>query len=353
MNTDHSQVLQQQVQDAFERGAALKIVGGNTKTFYARQIEGEVLSTSSHSGIISYEPTELVITARAGTLLQELTNTLDEKHQMLGFEPPAFGELASLGGTVACNFSGPRRAYMGAARDFVLGCRIINGKGDILSFGGEVMKNVAGYDVSRLMAGAMGTLGVLLEISLKVLPKPEREVTQVLECDAPSALEKMHSWARQPLPISATCFADGQLLVRLSGSVNAVDVAAKRLGGDTLAGGREFWRLLREQQLAFFKTDQPIWRLSLASDAPPLSIEGDQLYEWGGALRWIRTSAGAEVVRSSASEFGGHASVFRNASIEADVFHPLSAGLVQIHKNLKQAFDPGGILNPGRMYPGL
>lgn len=353
MSNDHSKQIQQQVQAAYESCTPLNIVGGNSKAFYARQVEGEELSTAEHCGVLKYEPTELVITARAGTPLQEVQNTLDEKHQMFGFEPPMFDESATLGGTIAGNFSGPRRAYAGAARDFVLGCKIINGKGEIISFGGEVMKNVAGYDVSRLMVGALGTLGVLLEVSLKVLPKPQKEQTLILECSEDQAIEYFHQWAQEPLPISATCFADSQLLVRLSGSENAVAASAQRIGGETLVESKEFWRILKEQKLQFFRSEKTLWRLSLASDTPPLAIEGEWLWEWGGAQRWLSSDVSPEVVRASAQEFGGHAVAFRNAPATTEIFHPLGTGLLQIHKNLKLAFDPNNILNPGKLYSDL
>jgi len=353
MDIDNSQALQQQVVAALEQGTSLQIMGGNSKAFYGRNIAAEPLPVHRHSGILSYEPTELVLTARAGTPLLEIEKTLDDHGQMLGFEPPAFGDKATLGGTIATNFSGPRRAYTGAARDFVLGCKLLNGKGEILSFGGEVMKNVAGYDVSRLMAGALGTLGVLLEISVKVIPKPDVEQTRVIECQAHDALAKMHHWAGLPLPVSATCFSNSQLMVRLSGAEKAVNAAAATIGGDELPDGAEFWRNIKEQQAAFFQSQKPLWRLSIASDADPSILEGDWFYEWGGALRWLTTNVPHDAVRNTVAALDGHACLFRHHAAQDDVFQVLSPGLLRIHKNLKNAFDPHGILNPGKLYLGL
>jgi len=353
MDNDHSQDLQQQVQAAYAQATPLRIVGGNSKIFYGRTVLGEPLSVSNHQGIINYEPTELVITARAGTLLKDIEKVLDEQGQMLAFEPPALGPNATLGGTIACNLSGPRRAYAGAARDFVLGCKILNGKGEMLSFGGEVMKNVAGYDVSRLMAGALGTLGVLLEVSLKVLPKPEQETTLLFSCDAAQALQKMQAWATKPLPISASCFYDSQLLIRISGVEKAVTAATNRLGGEEQRDGDQFWRDLKEQQLGFFTQQKPLWRLSLASDAPALPFDGQWLYEWGGALRWLTSETPVDVIRPAVTALDGHASLYRQTNHVDEVFHSLPPGLLRLHHNLKQAFDPKSILNPKKMYPDI
>jgi len=361
MNADISQQLQQQIQRACEKGMALSIVGGNSKAFYGRiderTVSAEKLDVSAHRGVLSYEPTELVITARAGTPLLEIEQLLESNGQMLPFEPPAFADSATIGGTLACNLSGPRRAYAGAARDFLLGCKIINGKGEILAFGGEVMKNVAGYDVSRLMAGALGTLGVLLEVSLKVLPKAEMETTQLFHLPSSEALEKIHAWSQTPLPISASCYHDSILRVRLSGASKAVKAAIETVGGETMADGEQYWHGLKEQQLDFFNADKPLWRISLASDieslALPADFAGDDcLYEWGGSLRWLKSDAPGDVIQDAATAVDGHASLFRHQQA-GSIFQPLTPGLLRIHKNLKQAFDPENILNPGRLYPEL
>ena len=361
MNSDISQQLQKQVQDAFEKKTALSIIGGNSKSFYGRvdalAASAEALDISGHLGVLNYEPTELVITARAGTPLQDIENLLEENGQMLPFEPPAFTDNATIGGTIACNLSGPRRAYAGAARDFLLGCKIINGKGEILSFGGEVMKNVAGYDVSRLMAGAMGTLGVLLEVSLKVLPKPEVESTQLFQCSAVEALDKIHDWSQTPLPLSASSYHDSILRIRLSGATEAVKAAVDTVGGDTMAEAKQYWQQLKEQRLDFFTGEKPLWRISLASDIESLGLpaehdKDDCLYEWGGALRWLKSDIPAEVIQCSAADMDGQASLFRHDG-QSSIFQPLPPGLMRIHQNLKQAFDPENILNPGKLYPEL
>jgi len=348
-NNDISTQLQQQVQFAIETATPLSIRGGNSKAFYGRKPIGTPLNLSNHCGIINYEPTELVITARAGTPLKQIENTLSSENQMLAFEPPAFAESATLGGTIACNFSGPRRAYSGAARDFVLGCKLLNGKAEILQFGGEVMKNVAGYDVSRLMVGALGTLGALLEISLKVLPKPETELTLVQELSTEAALKRLHEWGLKPLPISASCIYDKQLFIRLSGSAGAVAAGQKTISGETM--NNVFWQQLKEQQLPFFNTTTPLWRLSLSSDTPQITEGGQCLSEWGGALRWLKTDTEAAIIRQIAANYAGHATLFRGEHNE--IFHPLSKGMMRIQQQLKQAFDPNKIFNPGRLYQKL
>ncbi|MCW9015033.1 MAG: glycolate oxidase subunit GlcE [Gammaproteobacteria bacterium] len=362
MNADISLQLQQQVQRAFEEKLALRIVGGNSKAFYGCPVSAETLSVAEHRGVLNYEPTELVITVRAGTPLKEIETLLDDEGQMLPFEPPAFSEHATLGGIIACNLSGPRRAYAGAARDYLLGCKIINGKGEILTFGGEVMKNVAGYDVSRLMAGAMGSLGVLLEVSLKVLPKAETEATQLFHCSSAEAIDKMHSWSQTPLPVSATSFHDSMLRVRLSGAGKAVIAAVNHIGGDAMENADQYWQDLKEQRLEYFNTEKNLWRLSLASDVESVIVENtdedDFLYEWGGALRWLKSDVPAEIIQAAVAELDGHASLFRPAGVFRDgeqstIFQPLTPGLMRIHKNLKQAFDPNNILNPGKLYPEL
>ena len=360
MKSDLSVQLSEQIIQAYADKSPLRIVAGNSKAFYGNHVEADTLDVSGHSGILSYEPTELVITARAGTLLSDVERLLEQNGQVLPFEPPAFADSATLGGTIACNLSGPARAYTGAARDFLLGCRIINGSGEILHFGGEVMKNVAGYDVSRLMAGSMGTLGVLLEVSLKVLPKAETETTLQLPVSAPEALERIHSLSQSPLPITASSHHDSCLNIRLSGSGDAVKTAADIIGGETMPDAESYWHKLKEHQLDFFDNQLPLWRLSLASDSPPglegLNESSRLLYEWGGALRWVTGTTDSDSLRRSTADAGGHATLFRKAEDTAAtqaIFQPLSPGLLRIHRNLKQAFDPKGILNPGKLYPEL
>jgi glycolate oxidase FAD binding subunit len=334
-------------------GTPLRPRGGGSKDFYGGAPAGNVLDTREYSGVIDYEPTELVITARAGTPLAELETVLAASGQMLAFEPPHFG-AATLGGCVAAGLSGPRRAAAGAVRDFVLGVRMLDGRGRDLRFGGQVMKNVAGYDVSRLVTGAMGTLGLILEVSLKVLPLPPAQTTLRFEMPEDAALRTVNQWAGQPLPVSATCFASNELTVRLAGAQAAVQQARQRLGGEVLAADAAFWTALREQTTKFFTGDAfdnaPLWRLSVPSNAPPLELPGAQLIEWGGALRWLRSVAPARRVREAAAKVGGHATLFRATDKSAGVFHPLAAPLLEIHRKLKLAFDPHGIFNPGRMY---
>lgn len=340
----------------------LCIRGHGSKDFYGQSqaLQHPILNTTDWQGIVDYEPSELVVTARCGTPLVELEQQLQTQNQMLAFEPPHFNATATIGGCVAAGLSGPRRAYAGAVRDFVLGTKLLDGQGEILSFGGRVMKNVAGYDVSRLMTGAMGTLGVLLEVSLKVLPKPAVERTFCFQFSEAEALQQMRRWAVQPLPISATCFVDNILTVRLSGAESAVQAAHQRLGGDLLEQGDTFWQSIRDHTHAFFQstkgTEKSLWRLSIKSTTPSLDLPGKQLIEWSGALRWLITdptdsTVSADKIRRQAAAAGGHATLFYGDKTTIPVFHPLSPALLTIHQRLKQQFDPAGILNPQRMYP--
>jgi glycolate oxidase FAD binding subunit len=347
------QTLIEQLQAANTDGTPLAIEGGGSKAFYGRACEGRPCLVGGHSGVIDYTPAELVISARAGTPLAELEAVLEQSGQMLAFEPPHFGTTATLGGTIACGLSGPRRPYVGAARDFVLGVRCINGKGELLRLGGQVMKNVAGYDLSRLLTGSLGTLAVLLDIHLKVLPRPENDVTLVQTCTADEAILRCNSWAGQPLPLSGACHTDGQLHLRLSGSAQGVAAAAATIGGDTCEDGPDFWQRLREQQLPFFQDDTPLWRLSVPPAAPGLSLDGEQLLDWGGAQRWLKSLATPEHIRDVTAANGGHATLYRHGDSNGTVFHPLPPGMLALHRRLKQSFDPAGILNPGRLYAEL
>jgi glycolate oxidase FAD binding subunit len=346
MDADRSEELAQAVRAA--GGDALQIIGGGSKNFYGRPARGEPLSVARHCGIVAYDPTELVLTARAGTRLRDLEATLASNNQLLAFEPPHFGANATLGGTIACGFSGPRRPYAGSARDFVLGARIVNGKGEILSFGGRVMKNVAGYDVSRLMVGALGTLGVLLDISLKVLPRPGAELTITFTMAAEEAIAKMSGYAAQPLPLSAACHLGNTLYMRLSGSEEAVRAARKKLGGDQYADGEEFWRGLREHELDYFRGPAPLWRISAPSATPLARLPGQWLIDWGGSQRWLKSAARPTDVWETAGATGGYATLFRGGDRAGEVFPPLPPALAQLHLRLKRAFDPAGVLNPGR-----
>jgi glycolate oxidase FAD binding subunit len=354
-STDHDAAaeLAAAVSETVAARRPLRLIGRDTKAFYGRHVEGQVLDCARHTGVVNYEPTELVLTARAGTPLRDIERLLADNGQALAFEPPAFGDTATLGGTIACGFSGPRRPYAGAARDFVLGARIVNGRGEVLSFGGQVMKNVAGYDLSRLMVGALGGLGVLLDISLKVLPRPLCEHTVMFPLTQHEAIARMNEWAGRPLPVSATCCTDDRLYVRLSGSENGVRAALRDLGGEVVSDASEFWRTLREHQHPFFQHAGPLWRVSVAQATPPLALPGDCLIEWGGGLRWLKSDAAAAVIRAAAAAAGGHATLFRGGDRGGEVFHPLSPALFALHRNLKRALDPEGIFNPGRMYDGV
>jgi glycolate oxidase FAD binding subunit len=344
-----------QIRSAAADRKPLRLRGGGTKDFYGQNLTGELLDTRAYAGIVAYEPTELVITARCGTPLAELEAVLRAEGQQLAFEPPHFGAGATVGGMVAAGLSGPRRAAAGAVRDFVLGVRMLDGRGDDLSFGGQVMKNVAGYDISRPMAGSLGTLGLILEVSLKVPPLPFAEATLKLELPQDKALAMLNHWGGKPLPISACAWTGGELSLRLSGAPSAIDAARAAIGGEPVAADQaaSYWRGIREQTDPFFSTDKPLWRLSLPSVAPPLALPGEELIEWGGSLRWLACKADARIVRAAAAQAGGHATLFRAADKSAGVFTPLQPALAKIHRNLKQAFDPAGIFNPGRMYPDL
>lgn len=340
----------------------LYIRGGGTKSFYGNPpVKGSVpLDMSPYTGVISYAPTELVITARAGTPLEEVEAVLAEHRQMLAFEPPHFAPGATLGGCIAAALAGPRRAAAGGVRDYVLGIRMLDAQGRVLRFGGEVIKNVAGYDVSRLLTGSLGTLGIILDVSLKVLPMPAEELTLRFDMSESQALHQINQWGGQPLPISASTWTSkngGRLTVRLSGAAQAIAAARKRMGGEALeaADASIWWRMMRDHTHPFL-TANPLWRISVPPTAPALEL-GPTIIEWGGAQRWLSGPQAAHALRAAVREVGGHVTLFRAASAEhaheAGVFQPLSAGLAAIHHRLKNEFDPSGVFNPGRMYPGL
>lgn len=350
---DISAVLQQQVHDAIHTRMPLNIRGGGSKDFLGHASTDKVLSVAAHRGIIDYDPRELVLSARAGTPLAEIEDALAAARQMLAFEPPHFGAQATLGGTIACGLSGPRRPYAGAARDAVLGCKLLNGRGELLGFGGQVMKNVAGYDVSRLMVGAYGTLGVLLEVSLKVLPRPAAVLTLLHECPQDEAIKRMSQLLAQPVPVDAACHHAGQLYLRLAGSEQAVQHAHEQLGGEALEKCAPFWHSLREQQLPFFSGSKPLYRVLVKPATPPLPVNGAWLLDWGGAQRWLVSEEPPAVIRKHVAGAGGHVSRYRHATDDADTFAPLGAALLGIHQRLKNSFDPHAIFNRGRLYPAL
>ncbi|WP_269498262.1 glycolate oxidase subunit GlcE [Castellaniella sp. S9] len=341
------------------------IRGGGTRMFYGEPAVPEgpervCLDVSGYHGIIGYEPSELVITARAGTRLADIEQTLAERGQMLAFEPPRFGPEGTLGGCVASGLSGPRRMAAGPLSDFVLGTRLLDANGNVLRFGGEVMKNVAGYDVSRLLAGSLGVLGAIIEVSLKVVPRPRRETTRVLQADEAQALALCVRWRAQPLPVSATAWvadaggAGGRLYVRLSGNESAVAQAGAAIGGDALdaPADAEFWRALRDQTHPFFG-QRPLWRVAVPPPTPPLGL-GPTLVEWQGGLRWVAAPLEAgSPLRARVQSAGGSACLYRHDGETGGqpVFHPLEAGVLQIHRRLKHEFDPSGLFNPHRLYP--
>ncbi len=345
------------IREAAQTGQPLRLRGGGTKDWYGGEPAGEVLDTRAHTGVVAYEPTELVITARCGTPLAEIEALLESHNQMLAFEPPRFGAGSTIGGVVAAALSGPRRATAGAVRDFVLGAVLIDGSGEALRFGGQVMKNVAGYDVSRLLAGSLGTLGLILEVSLKVLPKPVCEASLRFGMTEIEALAKLNQWAGQPLPLSASCWHDGMLTVRLSGAQAAVEAARRALGGQPLGDvdAAACWTALRDQTDPFFESQNTLWRLSVPSAASAIIVGGRQLIEWGGAQRWLRldadaNAADAAAIRRTVAAAGGHATLYRAQDKVAGAFHPLAPAVAAIHQRLKASFDPAGIFNPGRLY---
>lgn len=348
--------LQSRVHAAASQRLPLCIRGGGSKDFYGGMAVGEKLEMGFWSGIVDYEPTELVITARAGTPVRELENALAAHGQELAFEPPVFGGRTTLGGAVASGLSGPRRAYAGAVRDFLLGVRLIDGRGDDLRFGGKVIKNVAGFDVSRLMAGSLGTLGLLTEVTLKTLPRPAAGCTLRFALDQAEALSCMNLWAARPLPLSATLWHEGELTVRLTGSRSAVAAARAELGGELIEHGDHFWTQVREQQLEFFTDAQEIWRVSVPSTTAPLhgeSAKSSALIEWGGALRWLQGPLDGTALRAQLVPLKGHATLYRAAHKSAAPFNALPQPLLALHQRLKAAFDPAGIFNRGRLHPDL
>jgi FAD/FMN-containing dehydrogenase len=350
-----------QVDSARAGRAPLEIRGGGTKRFYGEAPAGTPLDVTELSGISSYEPTELVVTARTGTRLEDLEAALQEHGQSLPFEPPRFAPGSTVGGMVAAGLSGPARASVGSVRDHVLGVTLLNGRSEVLTFGGQVSKNVAGYDVSRLLVGSLGVLGVICDVSIKVLPASVATTTLTFDWDEQQALEKLCRWAGQPWPINATAWHADRLYLRLSGARAAVAAACERLGGELMepSGAETWWFGVRDQSAKFFSLDaasatrgESLWRLSVPAVAAALVLPGQQFIEWGGAQRWWRTTAPAAEVREAAAHAGGHATLIRGAD-RSHVFTPLNSVLMRVHHGLKKAFDPDGIFNPGRLYAGL
>ena len=333
----------------------LLIRGGGSKDFYGNVPRGDVLDTRAHAGIVAYEPTEMYIRARAGTPLLDIERALEEHGQMISCEPPDFAG-ATIGGMLAAGLSGPRRMAGGAVRDLVLGVQTIDGNAEVMNFGGQVMKNVAGFDVSRLMAGSLGTLGLITEVTLKVIPRAAAELTLQLEMTQAQALEQLDNWAQAPLPISATSWFEDRLSVRLSGADDGVAEARDALGGEALdeVDANDLWLSLREQTHPFFGA--PLWRLSLPANIQALDLPGEQLIEWNGCQRWLTSEADAREIRQLAMAAGGAATLFRGHAEQKGahgVFAPLPPQLAELHQRVKKSFDPAGIFNPGRLYPDL
>jgi glycolate oxidase FAD binding subunit len=351
-----------QVQTARSASAALAITGGGSKAWYGEAAQGVPLDVRPLAGISSYEPSELVVTVRAGTPLVELEAALAERGQCLPFEPPRFADGGTVGGMVSAGLAGPARASVGGVRDYVLGATLLNGRAEVLSFGGQVMKNVAGYDVSRLLAGSLGLLGVICEVSLKVLPVPAATTTLRFELDEATALKRLNEWGALPLPLNASAWWEGTLVLRLAGAAAAVQSACTRLGGEPIepALAAAFWAGMRDQRDEFFlgaikavDKGASLWRLSVPQTAPPLGLSGEQLIEWHGGQRWLCTSTPAAQMREAAQKAGGHATLYRTLDKSPGVFAPLSPALARIHRELKKAFDPDGVFNRGRLYGDL
>jgi glycolate oxidase FAD binding subunit len=331
----------------------LRLRGAGTKDFYGEQLSGEILQLGSWRGIIDYEPSELVISVRCGTPLSEVEAALAAHQQFLAFEPPGFGADPTIGGVIAAGLSGPRRMFAGAARDFVLGTKLLTAQGELLRFGGQVMKNVAGFDVSRLLCGSLGILGILTEVSLKVLPLPRTEETRRLELPAGEAVAAFNRWAALPLPLSGAAWWQGCAWVRLSGAPAAVRTARQQLGGDPVAAAdaERFWSALRHCQLPLFAAES-LWRLSLPQAAAPLDIPIEPLIDWGGALRWYANVPADIDVRARARAAQGTALHWRGLA-RTHRFTPLPPSVASLHRRLKQRFDPAGIFNRGRLIAGL
>jgi glycolate oxidase FAD binding subunit len=353
VKSDKTKNIQDQITEAYTQNTSLCITGGKSKTFYGNQIKGHTISTTEHTGIIEYQPSELVVTVRSGTKLFELEEELKANNQILAFEPPQHSESTTIGGVIACGLSGPRRVACGSARDFVLGTTIINGNAEICRFGGQVMKNVAGYDAARLMVGAQGTLGVILDVSLKVLPINETEISIKIQSDLDGAIRSLSRWIQQGLPITASCFLADTLYLRLGSTQSATNQALEviRKTGDTKEIDDSFWISIKNQTHDFFK-QQDLWRCSHQQSTEYYGDTDKQLLEWNGALRWHQNTGN---LFETAEQYGGHAQRYplNENQQHSDIFQPLQPGLLRIHQRLKQAFDPNRILNHGRIYTDL
>ncbi len=350
---DRSAELAERVRAAAAAATPLAITGGGSKAFYGRPVAGETLEVGPHRGVIAYEPTELIVTARAGTPLADIEALLADNGQMLASEPPHFAGGATLGGAIATGLSGPRRPFAGAVRDHVLGVRLLDGQGHVLRFGGEVIKNVAGYDVARLATGALGTLGVILDVSLKVLPRPEAEASVRLDADASTVSHRVEAALQAGAPITGVAYDGEAGWVRLSGARSSVEASAEDLG-DAVLHETDFWADLRDHRLSVLADGaDPLWRIALPPRTALPELPGRAIMDWNGQLIWLRTPAAADEVRAAAVRAGGHATLFRGGASDEGVFAPLEPAVMRYHQRLKNAFDPERILNPGRMYPEL
>lgn len=348
------QEISDRVQQAASDKTSFHIQGGASKQFYTGRPEGvEILDCSTYSGIVSYEPSELVITVRAGTTLRAVESMLTSRGQQFPFEPPSYAKTATVGGMVASGFSGPRRAFSGAVRDAVLGVKLLNGKGEILEFGGQVIKNVAGYDVSRLVTGSFGTLGVILEVSLKVVPRPICELSYELPCSPQSRLSELLRLKNTASNLSGLAATRDTISYRLAGSEESVRKTAAQLGGDELLGDGEFWRTLKDQTSDFFNDETPLWRVSVAPACPEIDLGGDYIADWGGALRWVKSHLDAEQIQARVSLAGGNAQLFRAPEKNTMTLPQLPSGIVQLHQRIKASFDPSSVFNPGYLVQEL
>jgi len=352
---DSSENLREQILKARKKEQKLNIVGGGTKAFMGRAADShaDTLKLSKHTGIVEYHPVELIMTVRAGTTIKDIEAALAEEGQCLHFEPPRFGDASTLGGTLACNLSGPARPWSGSVRDQVLGVRLLNGKGEHLRFGGQVMKNVAGYDTSRLQAGAMGTLGAITEVSLKVMPKPAMTLTLVEDMALNDVIKYMNQRAGEPKPITGAAWVDGKVYLRLSGAKSAVEATAEKWSGDVMEQGGAFWQQLQHMQHDFFAGDEPLWRFSIGSTAANPDLDGPWLIDWAGSQRWYRGQADSAKLESMAQRAGGQVTLFRGGDRTDEVMHHQPQALQTIQQRLKESFDPDGLFNPGRLYSWL
>ena len=349
--TDMAKDIASRVQTAYQANTPLNITAAGSKSFLGRvSPDATTLDVKGHSGIIEYDPAELVLVARAGTLLQDIEDLLADNQQILGFEPPFVDSGATLGGAIASGLAGPARAYAGSVRDFILGAGFVNGKGEIITTGGKVMKNVAGFDLFRPMAGSMGTLGVLLKAAIRTVPRPEAELSLIQEeKDEASALEKINHWTGKTQAISGATW-DGQAIrIRLSGSGAGIQHGRAQIGGEILTD-ESYWQDLNNLKLEFFEQKGRLWRISVAAMSGPVSENSTQLIDWGGAQRWLKSNEPPETIRSRATQLGGHATCFSDDQSVA-TFQPLEGNLLALNRRFKAALDPAGILNPGRLYP--